>query len=256
LNKSVKINENLKKDYELKLTKCNNEIKKLKNENKSTNKGTTLSPTLMAIFTQNFMNTNVNIKDSGTMKTLHKELKGMMHASKNTFEWFGKNIGNNDDMKSDNGSQICLNDYDLMSLCFMRNIGNQILNVNGKYTENVRNWVNKLNDCIKMKTNPVNYKKWKSNEILYWILNLENGKYRKKYEKKLREYLSKTNINGGNITKKSKLLDMSIFDLEDQQSILKHIGMLTKQNNDNNTSETEGYSQTFNNTSTKKAQLF
>ena len=93
-------------------------------------------------------------------------------------------------------------------------------------------------------------------EILYWILNLENGKYRKKYEKKLREYLSKTNINGCNITKKSKLLDMSIFDLEDQQSILKHIGILTKQNNDNNASETEGYSQTFNNTSTKPAQLF
>ena len=169
LNKSMKINENLKKDYELKLTKCNNEIKKLKNENKSTNRGTILSPTLMAILTQNFMNNNVNVKDGGTMKTLHKELKGMMHASKNTFEWFGKNIGNNDDMKSDNGSQICLNDYDLMSLCFMRNIGNQILNVNGKYTENVRNWVNKLNNCIKMKTNPVNYKKWQSSMVIYLI---------------------------------------------------------------------------------------
>ena len=257
-DENIKLNR-IKSDYELKLkqgsamlnkmkSKHANEVKKLQKKANNCTKQH-LTDTMMATISKQFITKTMNIKLPKNITVLHRELQGMTIATKNTLVWLNTNTDNTNNCSD----KVNLNDYDIKSLNVLKDCTSNILSANDQHIKAAKSWLNKLNATIKHKMDPKNYKEWQSRiiymhiyicvfyicihilftlifteDILNWILNLENGKYKKKYEKQLTTYLSKTKITGCSIKKKSKLIDMSIFDFEDQPSILQHISNLTR----------------------------
>ena len=79
-----------------------------------------------------------------------------------------------------------------------------------------------------------NFIQWSSNDIVDWIMTLDNNRF-KRYEKKLKKNLKKQNFDGEclNNLQKSDIADWGIYDFRDKTALFNHIQYLINKNNEN-----------------------
>lgn len=84
------------------------------------------------------------------------------------------------------------------------------------------------NKVLRLKAlNTDNYREWKSDEIVFWIASLENGRF-KKYEYKIRSVLNEENIDGSCLDEleASDIKTWGIVDFKDRKAMFRHIKSL------------------------------
>eukprot|EP01084_Bolivina_argentea_P316201 548040_1 len=89
----------------------------------------------------------------------------------------------------------------------------------------------KQSDAKPNKIDVTKYLQWSSNDIVDWILSLEQGKY-KNYEKKLRAEINDEGVDGSSIKdiEKSDIKGWGVNNLKDRTSIYKHLQQLLNPN--------------------------
>ena len=88
------------------------------------------------------------------------------------------------------------------------------------------------NKNLKLKNiDPRGYMEWKHEEILAWIMSLEDGRYAK-YEEKIRKSLIEESIIGRNLpeVERSDVKGWGILNFEDKKDLVQHFQQLAQQN--------------------------
>eukprot|EP01083_Nonionella_stella_P014613 41033_1 len=238
------------------------DINRLKTRPQTTQKGDELSPTLKAMFTQKFFEDDFtkNMPKSKLITALHNEILGVTFASHQTLCWMQKNCrkydaqnddevfsfsnyqnryGMNDDHKANNVDN-CKGDKPLVDLNgFERNtvqkLDKMLKMLQSKYEECVQStkeWSNTIDDvlhpgsskAVGKKKNAKDWKNWTSQQVVTWILGLDNGRF-----VRYAFLLQNADLNGPKLAslEHTDLFEMGVNIVNDQKVLLVHIKALT-----------------------------
>ena len=92
------------------------------------------------------------------------------------------------------------------------------------------------NQSLKSKLiDPSRYKEWGTQDIITWILSLENGRYTK-YKSKLEQSLNEEQVKGIHLESVDAIdvKGWGVVEFGDKKSLMKEIKALMKQNNNDN----------------------
>ena len=101
-------------------------------------------------------------------------------------------------------------------------------------------------DKLKLKSiDERRYKEWTTEQVIIWIISLNNGKY-KQYKNILTKELTKQNVTGSHLQyiEKNGLLSFGINDFMDRQILYKSIQKLIHKHNDNQGNNQNDYEPT------------
>eukprot|EP01084_Bolivina_argentea_P275597 470048_1 len=118
---------------------------------------------------------------------------------------------------------------------------NKLMYDNGKLLDDQKGMeieINKLKkenkELRRNNINTKNYKQWNWEQIIFWILSLDDGKYNQ-YENQLMKHLKEEAIEGDDLTeiKEDDLMRWGIKKFKDKKNVMKYIKQLTNNNHQN-----------------------
>ena len=109
--------------------------------------------------------------------------------------------------------------------------------------EKLQQTMSAIDKTLAVSCNPdtSNYQKWEINDIIFWIMSLENGRF-KKYVKQLKNAFTENDIKGGDlpdITRTDLHVSFKISTFRDRVALEKHFQRLGTQNEGDETQDVE-----------------